>query len=425
MKVTPILWTYDKRKDGTCPVKIRYSDSNRKKYYHSDCYVLPEQWDHRNKRVRNNPNATDINLKLIEIETTVEREYIKNKGVDIDKLINELLNPRTSTNNRDAKETHFLPYMLHYINECKQGNVLHYKTKQRLTEGYIRTLETSYKRIEWYCNKIGLNPTFDQITEEFHDRCMYELRYYYTIGDVIGMAENSIGKTTKQLKRVMEYAKIKKLHTNFEYENFISVAIDVDNIALTDAEVDRMLNLKLDKDKKYKYLVAEQERFSIAYNFLLRFNDSLKVNKKNIFMDAGRPFLRMITGKTKQEVIIPIMARNYEILKKNNFEIKQTNNQNSNERVKTLGMLAEIKDDYTMTETRQGKIIQTVVPKYKMITTHTTRRSAATNLYLSGIDLKRIQLMEGWKSIKQLENYLKIDKLMNAKLLAEHTFFNR
>lgn len=433
MKVTPILWTSYKLKDDTYALKICHfyiegSKKNRN-YYPLNISLSKNQWDSKLKRVKLHPNAMDINLKLVDIENSVEKEYLKDKSIDVESLIKSIIDP-TQVTIEKKKELTLIPFMRFYIQECKDGKVLHYKTKLKLSEGYIKTIETSLGRLEWYCNRQGINPSFEHITEDFHDQCMHALRYEYELGkdadgnSLVGMAENSIGKTTKHLKRVMEYAKEKKLHTNFEFEKFVAVSQEVDNIALTDEEINRILNLKL-TDKKTKYLLPEQERFSIAYNFLLRFNDSISINKKNIYIESGQPFFKMITGKTKQEVIIPIMPRNYEILKKNNFTIKPTNNQNSNERVKELGRLAGLDQDNTITQIRKGKTLQTVYKRYELISTHTTRRSAATNLYLAGVDLKRIQLMGGWKSMKQLEEYLKIDKLENAKVLAGHAFFNR
>jgi site-specific recombinase XerD len=199
---------------------------------------------------------------------------------------------------------------------------------------------------------------------------------------------------------------------------------DVDNIALSEQEITAMLNVDL-SEKENRYLIPQQERFSIAYNFLLRFNDSISINEKNIFIEEGQPFFKMITGKTKASVIIPIMPRNYEILKKNGFKMRAISNQKTNDAIKELGRLAGITSDHTVSEVRKGKVVQVTDKRYNFITTHTTRRSAATNLYLAGVDLKSIQLMGGWKSLKQLEDYLKIDKLENAKKLAGHAFFNR
>ena len=59
-------------------------------------------------------------------------------------------------------------------------------------------------------------------------------------------------------------------------------------------------------------------------------------------------------------------------------------------------------------------------PKFKFVTTHTARRSAATNLYLEGADLETIARLGGWKKLETLKIYLKasgLDISQNAKKL--------
>lgn len=425
MTITPILWTYDVCEDGTSSLKIRHSyiEGNKKirKYYALNIYLKESQWNGKRVKAGLHPNSTEINLKLVDIENTIEREYLNNKNINVETLIKMIINPQ------HQKEHTVLSYVDFYIQQCRDSQILHYKTKQKLTEGYIKSFDTFKKRLQWYCDLKKINPTFEDITEDFHDQWMHALRYDYQMdekGELFGLAENSIAKTTKSFKVLMGHAMRKKLHTNIAYLTFSATWHDVENIALSEKEITEIMNVDLSK-KEHQYLIPEQERFSIAYNFLLRFNDSISISKKNIFIDDGQPYFKMITGKTKQQVVIPVMPRNYEILKKNNFIIKETNNQNTNERIKALAKLAGLTGDHTITEIRKGKIVQTVYKRFELITTHTTRRSAATNLYHSGLDLKSIQLMGGWKTLTQLETYLKIDKMENAKKLAGHAFFNR
>lgn len=424
MTITPILWTYDQLSDGTYSLKIRHSyvEGTKKvrKYYPMNIYLKENQWTGKRVKLGTHPNALDINLKLNEIETTIEREYLNNPGMNIEKLVKNILNP----NIKNTQKPNILSYFRYYIQECRSGNILHYKTKQVLTEGYIKSFDTCLIRLEWYCSRKGMDPDFDDVTEDFYDHWMHELRYYYPVGDQFGLAENSMTNSTKRFKTMMEHAREKKIHNNPAHMKFVATWYDVDNIALSEEEVQAILNLDL-SDKKHQYLIREQERFSMAYNFLLRFNDSISINKNNIIFQDDIPFFKMITGKTKQEVIIPIRPKNYEILKKNNFVLSTISNQKTNENIKELGRLAEITGDHTITEIKKGKIVQTTYKRYELITTHTTRRSAATNLYLSGMDLKSIQLFGGWKTLSQLETYLKIDKLDNAKKQAGHAFFNK
>ena len=64
--------------------------------------------------------------------------------------------------------------------------------------------------------------------------------------------------------------------------------------------------------------------------------------------------------------------------------------------------------------------------KYKLwelISTHTGRRTALTNMARQGIDLNDIRNISGHSSLLQLQTYLKIGNEETAKKLLVHPFF--
>jgi integrase len=64
--------------------------------------------------------------------------------------------------------------------------------------------------------------------------------------------------------------------------------------------------------------------------------------------------------------------------------------------------------------------VQTTIPKYDLITTHTARRSFATNLFLSGFPAISIMKITGHKTEKSFMKYIKISQEENANLLQLH-----
>ncbi|MCB0653995.1 MAG: tyrosine-type recombinase/integrase [Saprospiraceae bacterium] len=53
-------------------------------------------------------------------------------------------------------------------------------------------------------------------------------------------------------------------------------------------------------------------------------------------------------------------------------------------------------------------------PKWKFVTTHTARRSAATNLALQNVNIKIIADLGGWTDIRTLRSYLRASGLDSA-----------
>lgn len=86
---------------------------------------------------------------------------------------------------------------------------------------------------------------------------------------------------------------------------------------------------------------------------------------------------------------------------------------------KKIGFSKKLLYERTIGHTRVSKLI----PKYQFISSHTARRSVATNMYLSGILTFRIMLITGHKTEKSFFRYIRITREENVKVLARHKFF--
>ena len=61
--------------------------------------------------------------------------------------------------------------------------------------------------------------------------------------------------------------------------------------------------------------------------------------------------------------------------------------------------------------------------KCDLVTTHTARRSAATNMYKAGIPSLSIMFITGHKTEKAFLKYIKISQEENAELMAKNPYF--
>ena len=105
-----------------------------------------------------------------------------------------------------------------------------------------------------------------------------------------------------------------------------------------------------------------------------------------------------------------------ELMEAYNFDFSWGTNQQANRQLKMAIVSAGIND---MVE--QGDITS---PKSSFVTMHTARRSAATNLYLSGeFSIKTIADLGGWENIRTLQIYLRCSNMDSAKLAAKSDYF--
>lgn len=94
-----------------------------------------------------------------------------------------------------------------------------------------------------------------------------------------------------------------------------------------------------------------------------------------------------------------------------------------NENLKSIGWEADFLDLVEVVNFKEGKRIVTFAKKYELISTHTARRSFATNLFKAGFPAISIMKITGHKTEKAFMRYIKITEEQNAELLGE--FWNK
>ena len=83
--------------------------------------------------------------------------------------------------------------------------------------------------------------------------------------------------------------------------------------------------------------------------------------------------------------------------------------------VKDIVKKAKIKDDVHISITRGGVKRSKSYKKYKLVTTHTGRRSFATNLYLRGVPTLVIMAITGHKTEAAFLRYIKVTPKQHAE----------
>ena len=128
-------------------------------------------------------------------------------------------------------------------------------------------------------------------------------------------------------------------------------------------------------------------------------------------MKDGVSHLRIRQEKTEQFVDVPLITESLEITQKLiKGEIHPISNQNMNRYVKELCKLARL-DDLQEVHSYIGKEKKThVTEKYNLITTHTGRRTFATELLLKGVDAGMVMQFTGHKDYKSFSSYVNIPK---------------
>lgn len=152
----------------------------------------------------------------------------------------------------------------------------------------------------------------------------------------------------------------------------------------------------------------------------MRYSDYSRLTNENIVDNL----IYTRTRKTGTKVMVPINSTIREIIKRYDGFPRWTNSQqNFNKMIKRICRRAKI-DDKILIERHEGaKPVKRIIKKYELVTSHTARRSFATNALLAGIPVPKIMLFTGHVTQESFFKYIRISKQENAEELSTHSFF--
>lgn len=384
--------------------------NNQKLKYSVNEKINPDFWNSENQRIRETkkfPEYPEFNARLSNIETAVKNAYRKmqNDGIEItpDKLKEEL-NILLLKEVKKQKQT-FFEFIDNFIEERKPVKA----------SGTIKTYENTQNYLKSYCEFKKCKLDFENIDLTFYASFMN----YMTTEKKL--AQNTIANKIKDIKTFMNEATERGLNQNLDYQNkrFKKITEDVDKIYLNIAELKKIYSKDITENKP---LERVRDLFILGCYTGLRFSDFTQIKKENI-IDGNK--IKIRTQKTNDVVVIPVHPFVKEILDKYDGNIPfALSNQKMNEALKLIGELAEINEMIMNSITRGGKVEKTTTEKYKLISTHTARRSFATNLYLADVPAITIMKITGHKTDKSFLRYIRISQEENANKLLNHPFFN-
>lgn len=377
MTIKAILWTYGKRSDGSCDIKIYCYPP--KKYHTTGINVQPKHWDKAKGRVKKtHPSHQILNARI--------------EGM-VNKYTQQAHTPPKS-------ETCLVAFLELFIQEAEDG--LH-----PLKPGTVRKYRSTLTRLQQYqqmTNKTTVPLVVCDL--QWHaEFCRWLAKY----GDCTAPG---LTKHTKVLKRVLKVARSRELHQSRAYEDFPTTNKQPKKIYLREEEIQAIQDLDL---SDFPHLDRERDRFLVSYYLPMRFGDSQRIERANAYQENGRWYYRYVSEKTEVPVIVPIKPVALEILIKNNWQLHNDYNSESNRHIKTIAAMASINEPVT----EGGR----TAPKWRFVTTHTARRSAATNMALAGVQIEIIAKVGGWTRIAQLRTYLQASGVDIARVAADLEFF--
>ena len=426
---------FDKKKEKTSlrafvyhrgqEYRISIGESIQTKYWNEN--------KNRCKLVREYPDGPVINKNLDDIEKIITN-LVNLYGLVTpteNQIRNDFKNYRNGINIEAGGISDNSQYFVSFAKKFKEESIRSIETKK----GYITTinkLEEFEKRYRIKLRFVDIDITFYNKFKKWLFEQTYtkqDKEYYYS--------KNYIGTIFKNIKVFMNESKDMKLHSfdGFEHRDFKVESEETDAIYLNDVEIKSIYDLEFTEDfllqngydgrsqnlkRAISSLSQERDRFLIGCLTALRNSDYSRIDA----LHFSNNIIAIWTKKKDKKVYIPMHHLLKEILKRrNNILPEPISDQKHNDQIKEIGRLAGINEEKLLTKTRGGKREDIIRKKYEFITTHTARRSGATNMYLAGIDIKFIQDILGHSKLEQTLKYIKVSAEDNAKRLQDHPYF--
>ena len=391
----------------------------KKKYlplkYYTDETIHPEFWNKekgRGKETKNFPQYPEFNARLKKIEDTVLTvvRRLKNDGIIItnDVLRCELDRIWKATKNLTAGASveaseMLVPFVRHLIQTA---------TVKKTTVGVY---EVTCKNLEEFQKKQNTVITFQMIDMDFYNDFIGFLK-------AKNYAPNTIGCRIKTLKKFLNDASERGIPVRDDYKKkgFVKPSEESIAVYLNETELMQMYRLDLSANPK---LAVVRDLFLIGCYTGLRFSDLSKLTPENIGADNT---ISVKTVKTGADVVIPVHPIVRAILEKNDNKLPPTpDNQLFNTRIGDVAALAGINEVVCREQTKGSERIKKSFAKHELVSSHTARRSFATNAYLRDVPALSIMKITGHKTEQSFMKYIKMSQKDNAIKLQKHSFFTQ
>lgn len=389
--------------------RISYAGQQLKIY--SGESIAPKYWSPKKQRAKDIPvfrEGSSLNVRLDKIKSTINKCFLdyQNEYDTLPSLAKMKQLSQVALGHTKEIKLSFFEYFQDFMDRTDAG-------QRRNAKGQIIKPAKAYKvtlnNLQAFTGEWGRKLDFDTIDLEFYEDYLKFLQKK-------NLSENTIGREIKNLKAVLNDATERGHNTNLSYRSkrFSKPSEEVDNIALSENELRGLQYLDLSESP---HLDRVRDLFLVACHTGLRYSDFSKLKADNIkggFIEVAKQ------EKTGQPVTIPVHSVVKGIIKKYGGYLPESiSNQKFNTFLKdACKMVESLQKPASKTRTQGGLKTTVNYQKWEIISTHTGRRTFATNAYLQGIPTITIMAITGHKTEKAFLKYIKVNPKEHAKIMA-------
>lgn len=286
-----------------------------------------------------------------------------------------------------TKRLNYSDYFQIYIQQKKDSESVKKDSWQKYTRIHTAILQIQKKK-----KKIFYLSDFDSAF--FNDLIAY-FRKEKNISD------NTLRRKIGFFKSFLNWCVRNGYSVNSAFKDVQVKKRETSHISLSHSDLEVLENLDLDPVKEYY-----RDLFLIGCYSGQRFSDYKRFNKKYV---VGN-FIEIRAKKTGQFSYIPLSKKLKTLLDKYEWELPTISSQKFNDHIHEICRIAGFTEIVTRDRFYGNRKETEEIPRFKLIASHTARRTFITLSEQKGVSHSLIMKVTGIKSLKTLENYIKIDK---------------
>ena len=376
--------------------------------------INPSKWVTSSARCKNNASnlkgvsGVKINKDIQKLSDVVEDVFkaYEVKGIaptkeQLKTAINEANGKKVAKTENMTIQTAFLQYI------CERGKLSSWEDSTMMKHYTIRRILCDFD------SELLVSCVESKMLHRYHEYLLDR-----------GMQNSSIKKHFSFLRAFLQWATDKELlKTDWKlFKPEIKLIHKKAVVFLTWDELMKVYNLKFREDKKYLERVKDCFCFSCFTG--LRYSDLKALKRTDVF----KSHIQVTTEKTDTTLQIDLNKYSSAILDKykdmdlEGYALPVPSNQKMNEYLKDIGFMAELKEPITKVYYKGSERIEEVNPKFKLLGTHSGRRTFICNALMLGVNAEVVMQWTGHKDYKQMMPYIAVATDVKRKAME---LFNR
>jgi site-specific recombinase XerD len=359
--------------------------------YSTKIKIDRSEWDIKNQR----PKARRGEIGEANRKITHELNEYQKVFDDLKRYYKESLTKEIVKNKFDehfqlaqvTKRLNYSDYFQIYIQQKKDSESVKKDSWQKYTR-----IHTAILQIQKRKKKVFYLSDFDSAF--FNDLIAY-FRKEKNISD------NTLQRKLGFFKSFLNWCVKNGYTVNAAFKDVKIKKRETSHISLSLSDLDTLESLDLDPVKDYY-----RDLFLIGCYSGQRFSDYKRFNKK--FVVGNNIEIR--AKKTGQFSYIPLTRKLKALLDKYDWELPTISSQKFNDHIHEICRIAGFTEIVTRDRFFGNRKETEEIPRYKLIASHTARRTFITLSEQKGVSHSLIMKVTGIKSLKTLENYIRVDK---------------